>query len=231
VRWYLHHLRKSSTYGRFSLANLVISATTSGGQTSRGEIPLLLSICTSAPSCTRKAATTTYGSTAFPSLRATNWSLTYIHINNKQTIIMSVNQHNVKPSFNDSLFCWLSGIAWEALANMSTYSHGDKTIRPWFFIWILATMKAARKPQDWLHKQFKFKTTFDYRSLAFSTTVGCSFAAMETSCVTVFTSDNNKKWIPFVCAYLLQLWWLWSGLHHIFVCCHNMQWCMAIRTC
>ena len=100
VRWYSHHLRKSSTYGRFSLANLVISATTSGGQTSRGEIPLLLSICTSAPSCIRKAATTTYGSTTFPSLRATNWSLTYIHINNKQTIIISVNQHNVKSSFN-----------------------------------------------------------------------------------------------------------------------------------
>ena len=85
--------------------------------------------------------------------------------------------------------------------NMSTYSCGDKTIRPWSFIWILATMKAAWKPQDWLHKQFKFKTTFDYRSLAFSTTVGCSFAAMETSCVTVFTSDNNKKWIPYVLTF------------------------------
>ena len=75
---------------------------------------------------------------------------------------------------------------------MSTYSRGDKTIRPWYFIWILATMKAAWKPQDLLNKQFKFKTTFDYRSLVFSTTVGCSFSAMETSCVTV-TSDNNKK--------------------------------------
>ena len=31
--------------------------------------------------------------------------------------------------------------------------------------------------------------------------------------------------------YPLQLWGLGCWLLHILVCCHNMQWCMAIRTC
>ena len=31
--------------------------------------------------------------------------------------------------------------------------------------------------------------------------------------------------------YPLQLWCLGCWLLHFLVCCHNMQWCMAIRTC